>query len=646
MSPALLSITAAIPVVAVIALTATTSAIARNTLATLAPVSGAERIVANDNRRPAGVLTGRVLTIALEARVATWYPEGDTGPGADIPAFAEVGKPAQVPGPLVRVSAGTRVIATIRNALENDTLTVHGLHTRAPGARPGTPIQLAPGAERRVEFQLDAAGTYYYWATTMGRPLPQRFREDAQLSGAIVVDPAGAPRPQDRVFVLGMWSDTTGNANPHWRKRLLFVINGRSWPHTERLTHTVGDTVRWHVLNPTADLHPMHLHGFYFRVDGRGNGVSDTTYAKRDRDKLVTEFMTQGATMRMSWVPERDGNWAFHCHIPNHIEPRGPLGMPLAAPAHHDASHDASHATTGMSNLVLGIRVLPRRGQTSTATTAAPGRRRFRLVIDETPNATTAFPDLTFALGERGTEPTRSPSGRLGPPLIVRAGEPISVTVVNRSAHATTVHWHGIELESYFDGMAGLSGVPSKLAPLIAPRDSFEARFTPPRPGTFIYHSHVDESRQQAAGLTGAIVVLAPGERFDPTTNLFAIITSPPDSATESRTVLINGAVDPAPLPLRVGVAHRIRLINITMGRPGLHVELHRDTSVVQWRMLARDGAELPPHRQVPQRAAFPMSIGQTMDVEITPTTTEPLRLHIRAANGRPLAAVELRPTP
>ena len=606
----------------------------------------ADRIAPNDNQRPAGTLTDQVLTIALEARVATWYPQGDTGPSVDIPAFAEAGKPAQVPGPLVRVTVGTSVRATMRNALTNDTLIVHGLHARGAGARPGSPIRLAPGEQRSVEFQLDAAGTYYYWATTMGRPLRQRFREDAQLSGAIVVDPAGAPRPRDRIFVMGMWSDTTGNANAHWRKRMLFVINGRSWPHTERLTHTVGDTVRWHVLNPTADLHPMHLHGFYFRVDGRGDGTGDTTYAEADRDRLVTELMTQGSTMRMTWVPDRDGNWAFHCHIPNHIEPRGPLGTPLPAAAHHGADH----ATTGMSNLVLSINVRPRRGKASTATTAPPGRRQFRLLIDETPNATTGLSDLTFALGERGAEPRRSASGRLGPPIVVNAGEPVAVTVINRSPHPTSIHWHGIELESYFDGMAGFSGVPSKLAPMIAPGGSFEARFTPPRAGTFIYHSHVDESRQQVAGLTGAIVVLAPGERFDSTTNLFAIITSPPDSATEVRAVLVNGALEPAPLPMRVGVAHRLRIINITIGRPGMRVELHRnsdrDSTLVDWRMLARDGADLPPQRRLKQPAIFPLSIGQTFDVEITPATTDPLRLHVRTAVGVPLGAIDIRVVP
>ena len=48
--------------------------------------------------------------------------------------------------------------------------------------------------------------------------------------------------------------------------------------------------------------------------------------------------------------------------------------------------------------------------------------------------------------------------------------------------------------------MPGFSGAAGHLAPVIAPGDSFEVRFTPPRAGTFIYHTHVDEERQEPAG--------------------------------------------------------------------------------------------------------------------------------------------------
>ena len=599
--------------------------------------AGVERISPNDNRQPAGTLGAGVLAVRLEARLGNWHPDGDDAPGADMPAFAEVGKAAQIPGPLIRVVAGTRVSATVRNTLPNDTLLVHGLYTREAGAKEGPPLQLLPGEQRTVEFALPAPGTYYYWGTTMRRPLRYRTREDSQLTGAIVVDAPGAPT-DDRVFILGIWSDTVGGAVPHGRPRVLATINGRSWPNTERLAYTVGDTVRWRVINASGDLHPMHLHGFYFRLDASGDEVTDTTYAEADRVRAVTELVRSGGTMHLTWAPDRDGNWAFHCHIPEHIEPRGSLGtLPMRT-----LGHDGNHATQAMGGLVLALHVKPRPGQPSTADRAPAGRHRFRLVVEQQPNVKSAD-GLRLTLGERNAPPTRDSVGRLGPAIVVQAGEPVSVTVVNQSSHPTAVHWHGIEIESYFDGIPGLSGTSTHLAPVIAPRDSFEARFVPPRAGTFIYHSHVDESHQQPAGLIGPIIVLARGERYDPKTDLVAVLSSPTDSLDESRAVLINGRLDPPPLALSVGKSYRLRLINITTARPGLRVELRRDTSLVAWRPLARDGADLPEHRRAMRPGVQPLTIGQTMDFEITPREPGDLRLVAMAFQGFELGTLKLR---
>lgn len=600
-----------------------------------------DRVSPNDNRQAAGVLRDGTLTIHLETRVGDWHPDGDAAPGAAMLAFAEVGKTLEIPGPLIRAAAGTRVSATVRNSLPNDTLLVHGLYTRETGTKEAPPLQLLPGQEHTVEFVLTTPGTYYYWATTMRRPLHYRVHEDSQLTGAIVIDPAGAPPPSDRVFIIGMWSDTAGGAVPHGRKRELAVINGRSWPNTERLSYTVGDTVRWRVINATSDLHPMHLHGFYFRLDAHGDEAVDTTYAEADRERAVTELLRFGETMRLTWVPDRDGNWAFHCHLPEHIEPRSALGTyPLREPDHH-----GNHAQQAMGGLVLGMHVAPRPGQASTANRGAPGRHRFRLVAEQRADMEAAE-GLRFALGDGGNALVRDSAGHLGPAIVVQVGEPVSINVVNQSRHATSVHWHGVELESYFDGIAGFSGTPTHLAPVIAPRDSFEVRFTPPRAGTFIYHSHVNEGRQQPAGLIGAIIVLAPGQRYDPATDLLAVFSSPIDSLDEARAVLINGRLDPVPLTLRVGTPYRLRLINITTARPGFRVSVRRDTSIVTWRQLARDGAELPEARQSARPAATPLTIGQTMDFEITPRTLGDLRLETVANQGYSLGSMVLKVIP
>ena len=594
-----------------------------------------ERIQTHDNEKAAGTLTGGLLRVQLDTRVGTWYPHGEDGPAAEMQAFAEVGRPLQIPSPMIRVPAGTEVVVSIRNSLPDSTLTVYGLVSRPlPAGASAAPVTVPPGATREVRFKLDAPGAYYYWATTMGRPFRLRNRLDGQLSGAIIVDEPGRIVRHERVMVLGEWGDTIAGENAPAQRRLLLVINGRSWPHTSRLTQRVGDTVRWRLLNTSVEVHPMHLHGFYFRVDSRGDGTGDTTYAESARDMVVTERIPPGGTATIRWVPEREGNWLFHCHFTTHFALRGPLGefLPTATRVAH-AGHSTNHALEGMSGLVLGVEVEPNGHGDRGGDTTTGARRRLRLLARPA-GGTDQQPYYAFTLHERGDEAAIDTTVRSGPPIILRRNEPVSIMVVNRTPEATAVHWHGIELDSYFDGVAGFSGSPRRLSPVIAPKDSFEARFTPPRSGTFIYHTHVDEPRQQPAGLSGALLVVDEDKSYDPATDIPVLITTPRIPEVARRAVLLNGATPGRPVELRVGVAHRLRLINITIGRPGISVEVMRDTSLVRWRALAKDGADLPDDGRVMRPARQLISIGETYDFELTPQETGNMQLMIRTAAG------------
>jgi hypothetical protein len=120
------------------------------------------------------------------------------------------------------------------------------------------------------------------------------------------------------VFVIGLWL-RPGDSAAHEPERELMVINGKSWPHSERLTYTVGDTVRWRWINPSSSSHPMHLHGFYYEVDSRGSWAEDTIYRPPDRRQVLTELLVPGGTMAARWTPVRPGNWLFHCHFAFHL---------------------------------------------------------------------------------------------------------------------------------------------------------------------------------------------------------------------------------------------------------------------------------------------------------------------------------------
>jgi FtsP/CotA-like multicopper oxidase with cupredoxin domain len=230
----------------------------------------------------------------------------------------------------------------------------------------------------------------------------------------------------------------------------------------------------------------------------------------------------------------------------------------------------------------------------------------------------------------------------VGPPIVLARGEPVSITVVNQLDEATSVHWHGIELESYFDGVAGFSGAGSRISPAIAPSDSFVARFTPPRAGTFIYHTHVNENRQQLAGLAGPIIVLEQGVAPDSAVDHTVLITSPPTREEQLRDVLLNGSASPAALEVRAGVAQRLRLINMTATRPNIRVEIWRGDSLINWRPLAKDGADLPDTWRVVRAARSPISIGETMDYEIVADAAGTMRLEVRSAPGKLLATMPI----
>src|SRR5690242_1819177 len=83
---------------------------------------GTQVAAPNDNTRAAGTLDRGVLALTIEARRAVWYPDSDSLHGREVMAFAEASRPPLVPGPLVRVPAGTTIALTVRNALERDSI--------------------------------------------------------------------------------------------------------------------------------------------------------------------------------------------------------------------------------------------------------------------------------------------------------------------------------------------------------------------------------------------------------------------------------------------------------------------------------------------------------------------------------------------
>lgn len=586
----------------------------------------------NDQREIAGALRDGEYTLALALRRTTWRPNAPSALDVDVAAFAEAGRSASVPGPLIRVPAGTHLRITVRNEL-TERATVHGLHAHDG---PRDSVLLAPGESRELRFVARRVGTFAYFARTTAAPTPLGRRDDSQLVAAFIVDSAGADaraaNARERLLVITAWDDSLPNPASPYGPRQVYAINGRSWPFTERLTYDEGDSIRWRVLNLSQHTHPMHLHGAYFRVSSRGTPFADATLGDASR-LVVTELLLPGENMAMAWKAERAGNWLFHCHTINHIDEALRLGDAAARGAHAD--HGT--VTDVMAGLVTAIEVRPTRATAVTsARSAAPTapERRLRLLVTERAAPGRGSPSLAYVLQRDAREPARDSLELPGSTLDLRQGEPTAITVVNHSRQPTAVHWHGMELESLYDGVAGWSGAGARVAPIIAPGDSFVAHMTPPRAGTFIYHTHAGELAQLTGGLYGAMIVQARDGRADPAERVIVLADSSADSIRAlGAPSMINGRRTPAPIDLVAGTTHRLRFISI--GAVNIkRVRLLDGDAVLRWLPVAKDGAEFPPARRVESAADQRLAAGETMDVLVTPARAGMLVLEVTSTYG------------
>jgi hypothetical protein len=88
-----------------------------------------------------------------------------------------------------------------------------------------------------------------------------------------------------------------------------------------------------------------------------------------------------------------------------------------------------------------------------------------------------------------------------GPLIEAVRGSELTVIFRNRLPHASTVHWHGLRLDSRSDGVPDLS------QPAVPPGGLFTYHLRFPDAGIYWYHPHVREDIQQELGLYGNMLV-------------------------------------------------------------------------------------------------------------------------------------------
>ncbi len=94
-----------------------------------------------------------------------------------------------------------------------------------------------------------------------------------------------------------------------------------------------------------------------------------------------------------------------------------------------------------------------------------------------------------------------------GPILRVKEGDTVTIRVTNRLDEMTSIHWHGIILDTEMDGVPGIS------FPGIEPGETFVHQFKLVQHGTYWYHAH---TLHEQTGVYGALIVEPRDQSHEP----------------------------------------------------------------------------------------------------------------------------------
>jgi FtsP/CotA-like multicopper oxidase with cupredoxin domain len=226
------------------------------------------------------------------------------------------------PGERIRLrvlnAANGRVFLPDFGALHPKIVAVDGLLAREPV--PLERFEIAPG--NRVD--LDITGPQ---ALALEVPVVDRFWPSApNLLGTIRVDGEPVARPlfpsparakvplYTGALAAPVAAEFLLNARQGGPFGIQWTINGHAFPDHAHVPLALGRWSRVRFSNMSPRLHPIHLHGMFFRVLARnGRGVDEPFF----RD---TVLIHDHESVDVGVVPLDQGEWMMHCHILEHAE--------------------------------------------------------------------------------------------------------------------------------------------------------------------------------------------------------------------------------------------------------------------------------------------------------------------------------------
>ena len=234
----------------------------------------------------------------------------------------------RVHGPLIEAVEFDRVRIYVTNRLPAPT-TAHWHGILLPNGMDGVgglnQKAILPGETFKYEFTLHQSGTGMYHSHH-----DEMTQIALGMTGMIVIHPRKAARRVDRDFVLMLheWRIDPGAQRPNPNEMTEFnvlTMNARAFPGTEPLVARKGDRVRIRIGNLSPmDHHPIHLHGYQFRITETDGGQIPQAAQWPETTVLVPV----GSTRTIEFVADEPGDWAMHCHMTHHVMNQMGHGLP------------------------------------------------------------------------------------------------------------------------------------------------------------------------------------------------------------------------------------------------------------------------------------------------------------------------------
>ena len=174
-----------------------------------------------------------------------------------------------------------------------------------------------PGETFKYEFTLRQHGTHMYHS---------HHDEMTQMAlgmiGIFVIHPRHSTKPRpdrDFAFMLSEWQIKVGTSRPNPNEMTdfnVFTFNAKVFPGTSPMVAKLGERVRMRFVNLGAmDHHPIHLHGYQFRVTETDGGQILESAQQLETSVLVAV----GQSRTIDFVADEPGDWAMHCHMTHHV---------------------------------------------------------------------------------------------------------------------------------------------------------------------------------------------------------------------------------------------------------------------------------------------------------------------------------------